>query len=188
MRLTVTLADFTAADLAADRLGQFVDKLDYPRVFVGGRDLLDVVLQFMDQGRGRLKTLGQHDCSLDNLAAHRIRRRSNGTFQDGRMLLQGAFDLEGADPVAGTLDDVIGTADEPVIAVLVAPGDVAGLIQAVVPDPAGCFLVPVIAAEQAWRQTVVKTADDNPALGTGRAGFAIFIDDVDLVERGRLAN
>src|SRR5579875_1013492 len=51
--LTFTLAfhfaQFDAANLAGDGLGQALDKLDLARVLVGGRDLFDMLLQFRRQ-------------------------------------------------------------------------------------------------------------------------------------------
>src|SRR3989304_4589930 len=50
---------------------------------------------------------------------------------DGRVLEEGALDLERADEVAGGVDDVVGTADKPEVAVGVAAGAVAGDVPAV---------------------------------------------------------
>jgi hypothetical protein len=44
------------------------------------------------------------------------------------MLHQRALDLEGADQVAGGLDDVVGAPDEPEVAVGIALGEIAGQI------------------------------------------------------------
>ena len=62
---------------------------------------------------------------------------------------EGAFDLEGADAVAGGLDDVVGAADEVVIALLIRPDHVAGVVHAVAEGVARLFRVLVIAHEQA---------------------------------------
>jgi hypothetical protein len=71
----------------------------------------------------------------------RLPATSSGTpitpgLGDGRVLDQGALDLERADQVAGGLDDVVGASDEPEVAVGVASGEVAGEVPAVV--EAGC--------------------------------------------------
>src|SRR6266571_6558494 len=44
-----TLAQFDAADLAADGLGQFGDEGDFTRIFVWCGDALDVFLKFLHQ-------------------------------------------------------------------------------------------------------------------------------------------
>ena len=51
-------------------------------------------------------------------------------FRDCRMFHQSALDFEGSDQVAGGLDHIVRAADKPVIAVRVAPGQVAGQIPA----------------------------------------------------------
>src|SRR5262245_27291308 len=45
------LPQFDAADFATDGLGQFRDKLDLTRIFVGGSHALDVLLEFLYQFR-----------------------------------------------------------------------------------------------------------------------------------------
>ena len=44
-----TLPQLDAADFAADGLGQGIDELDLAWIFVGGRDTLDVLLEFLYQ-------------------------------------------------------------------------------------------------------------------------------------------
>src|SRR6267378_4048320 len=46
-----TLPQFDAADFATDGLGQFRDELDLTRIFVGGGDALDVLLECLYQFR-----------------------------------------------------------------------------------------------------------------------------------------
>src|SRR5262249_26509174 len=46
-----TLPQFDAADFATDGLGQFRDELDLTRIFVGGGDALDMLLEVLHQCR-----------------------------------------------------------------------------------------------------------------------------------------
>src|SRR5437773_104907 len=62
------------------------------------------------------------------MTAAGVRFSDDGGFQHRRMFDQRAFDFERADPVGGTLDHIVAPADEPVVAVGVAPRDVAGQI------------------------------------------------------------
>ena len=82
----------------------------------------------------RLVALREDDRRLDDLAAQLVGHAGDGALEHRRVLHQRALDLERADAVAGALDHVVGAAHEPVVAVLVAPGHVAGVVDAVVPD------------------------------------------------------
>ena len=84
--------------------------------------------QFRAQRLGRLKAGLQRDERLDDLARHRVGLADHAGLGDRRMFHQRAFHLERADQMAGALDDVIGAADEPVIAVRVAHREIAGQI------------------------------------------------------------
>jgi hypothetical protein len=48
------LAQFHSADFAANGLWQVVDELDLPRILVGSRNALDVLLKFMRERVARL--------------------------------------------------------------------------------------------------------------------------------------
>ena len=78
----------------------------------------------------RLVAVLQRDERLDHLAGHRVGLADHAGLGDGRVLHQRALDLERADQVAGGLDHVVGAADEPEVAVGVAPGEVAGEVPA----------------------------------------------------------
>ena len=68
----------------------------------------------------------ERDERLDELARDRVGLADDARLRDGRVLHQRALDLERADQVAGRLDDVVGAADEPEVAVGVAARQVAG--------------------------------------------------------------
>ncbi len=104
---------------------------------------------------------------------------------------QRTLHLEGADAVAAGFDYIVDAPFEPIVAVLVAPCHIAGMVDAVVPGLAGFLFVTVVAFEQAngllvaytnhyfsfltiltWR--TVGTQQVNVVLGVGdahRTGF-----------------
>ena len=86
--------------------------------------------QFPPQRLARLEAGLQRDEGLDHLADHRVGLADDAGLGDRRVLHQHALDLERADQVAGRLDDVVGAADEPEVAVGVAPRQVAGQVPA----------------------------------------------------------
>jgi hypothetical protein len=65
----LALAEFDAADLAGDSLGQLGGELDLARVLVGRGDGPAVDLEFADQLRGGVVAGGEDDEGLDELAA-----------------------------------------------------------------------------------------------------------------------
>jgi len=69
----LALAEFDAADLAGDGLGQLVGELNLARVLVRGGDGPAMLLELDDQGVGALVAGGQDDVGLDELATQRIR-------------------------------------------------------------------------------------------------------------------
>src|SRR5205085_7447575 len=68
----------------------------------------------------------QGDVGVDPLSLDVVRIADDGGFGDLGVGDQRALDLGGAHAVAGDVDDVVDAAGDPVIAVLVAPGAVAG--------------------------------------------------------------
>jgi len=50
---------------------------------------------------------------------YRIRTGNHHRFGDGGMFFQGTFDLEGADAIASTDDNIIGATDKSVIAIFI---------------------------------------------------------------------
>lgn len=70
--------------------------------------------------------------------------------------------LKRADAVARRLDDIVLAADKPVIAVLVAPCHVAGVVDAVVPCLVCQFGVAVVLLEQSERAAVAGAHHDLP--------------------------
>ena len=95
--------------------------------------------------------------------------------------------LKRADAVARRLDDIVLAADKPVIAVLVAPCHVAGVVDAVVPCLVCQFGVAVVLLEQPERAAVAGAHHDFPL-------FAVFCpaavggEQVYVVDRPFLAH
>ena len=72
-------------------------------------------LQLFYQFVGRSIIFGQYNGGFDYLSAHRVGRASHCTFQHSRMLHQHAFDFKRPNPIAGSFDDIVGTANIPVV-------------------------------------------------------------------------
>ena len=113
----------------------------------GAQPLARVAEQIHAQVVGRVVPGLQRDERLDDLADHGIGLADHSGLRDGRMLHQRALDLERPDQVPGGLDDVVGTADEPEVAVGVAPGEIAGQVPAVGKALAVALFLIEIAAE-----------------------------------------
>ena len=79
----------------------------------------------------------QGDKRFDDFERHRIGLADHAGFGDRRMFEQHALDLERADQMSGRLDHIVGTADEPVVAVAIAPGEVAGQVVAAEQNTSG---------------------------------------------------
>ena len=88
--------------LATDGLGQFVDKLNQARVFVGGSGLLHVMLYLFDESLVGLVAilLAEHDGGFHYLSVYLVGYTGNGTFEHGRMFHQCTLHLEGTYAVA----------------------------------------------------------------------------------------
>ena len=90
----------------------------------------DVVDQRPREGRARRLALAQDAVGLDDVAAQLVGHTDDRRLGHGRVADQGALDLGCAQPIAGDLDHVVDTADDPDVAVLVLAGAVAGQIPA----------------------------------------------------------
>ena len=141
-----------------------------------------MVLQLPDERLPGLPAvgLGEHDRRLDDLAADLVGNARNGALHHRRVGHQGALHLERTDAVARTLDHVVGTPHEPVVAVLVAPRHVARIIHPVVPRLAGQLIVQVVTLEQTERLAPVGADHDLPLLAVlGRT--AVRRQEIDIV-------
>ena len=112
--------------------------------------MLDMVLQFLDEGISGLCLvfIGKHHGGLDNHSAYFVRNACHGTFHNSRVGHQGTFHFKRPDAVAARLDNVIGSAHKPVVAVFVTPCQVASVVVAIVPCLMRLFGVAVVAFEQ----------------------------------------
>ena len=143
--------------------------------------LLDVVLNLLLERVGALGAGGQHDAGLDHLAAHLVRGCGHAALQHVGQLHDDGFDLERPDAVAGGLDHVVHAADVGQEAVLILPGDVAGVVPAVVQHLVGLFLIAVVAHEQAAGRAFAD-ADADLAVLAGGDGVAVGIQQADVVQ------
>ena len=72
----------------------------------------------------------QHDERRDHLAARLVRPADDAALGHGRVREERALHFDRADAVRGDLDDLVGAAAEPEVAVLVDVGRVAGVVDA----------------------------------------------------------
>ena len=124
---------------------------------------LDIGLNFFFQRVRALDALDQYDAGLDDLPAHLVRRGRHAALEHIRQLHDDVFDLERPYAVAGGLDDVVRAAYVPVEAVLIAPREVAGVVESVVPDGLGALLVLIITEEQPAEMLASRSMDDDLA-------------------------
>ena len=178
----VVLPDFHTAYLTADGLGKFVNELYDTGVFVRSGHFLYVVLQLLDQllAGAVLIVFGQYDGGFHHLSPYFIGNSGDGTFYNCGMRHQGAFHFERADAVTAALDNVVGAAYKPEVAVLVLPGNITGVIDVVVPCFAGAVGIAVIFLEQTERLAFVGT-DYNLSLFTGLYRTAVMVYQVYVV-------
>lgn len=164
----IVLPDFHTAYFTADGFGKFVYKLYDARIFVRCGHFLYVVLQLLNQffPCTVLIFFGQYNGSFHHLSPNFIGNSGNGAFYNRGMRHQGAFHFERADTVTAALDNVVGASHEPEITVLVFPGNVAGVVDVIVPCFMGAVGVSIIFFEQTERFAFVG-ADYNLSLFTG---------------------
>ena len=97
---------------------------------------------------------------------------------------QRTFHFEWADAVTGALDYVVCTTDKPKVAVLVFPGNIAGVINTIVPSFVSAFRIPVVFFEKSKRFTFAG-ADYNLSLLTRFNRAAFMVDQVYIILRIR---
>src|SRR5512132_1078830 len=183
----LAFAEFDAADLAGDGLGQLDGELDLAGVLVGRGDGPAVLLELADQVLGALVAGDQHDIGLDQLAALGVGLADHRRLGHRRVLDQGRLDLEGADAVGGRGDHVVVAGDEPEVAVLVHVGAVPGVVEVAPEGGRGRLGVVPVAGEQPDRP-LRADPDSHVALLAGAEDPALVVDH-DHVEAGdRLAH
>src|SRR5258708_16987716 len=97
-----------------------------PRIFMRGEPDFDEILDLARQlGGGRTAWLEDEE-RLDQLGAHRIGNADCRGKGHGGMFHKAILDFAGSDAVAGRGDEIVGTTDEPEIAVLVLTREIAG--------------------------------------------------------------
>ena len=104
------------------------------------------------------------------------------------MFHEGAFHLKRPDAVAGALDDIVIAPYKPVIAVRVSPGGVARVVNAVFPGTGHRVGILPVFAEQTSRMLFIRILDADGTDDAVLTGISILIEQVDLVDRSRLAH
>ena len=151
------LAQFDAADLAGDGLGQ-VGEFEAADALVRRETGVQVL---EDRQRGFRRAVGaggQRDVGLGHRETDRIGGGHHGGFGDGGVLDQHGFQFEGRDAVVACLEHVIGAADIGEVAVGVAAGDVAGAVY-LAGDRFDGAIVELVAAHQAGRAVRERDGD-----------------------------
>ncbi|MNV46891.1 hypothetical protein D3C71_1387380 [compost metagenome] len=150
------LPQFHPADLPGDGLGQLADKFDAPYPLVGRQVLAGEREDAAGQFVAALGFMGQDQIGLGHCQAHRVGAWHHGHFHHRRVLDQRAFQLEGADAVVGSLEHVVGAADEGDVALFVDLRGVAGAVVAVAHHFGGLFRAVLVAQHQAERAHIQR--------------------------------
>ena len=103
------------------------------------------------------------------------------------MLHQRALDLERTDAVAGALDNIVVSADEPIVAVAVAPCGVAGVIISELEALLHRGIVFPVVAEESGRMTLIDPDADRTD-HTVLALLAVFVEKSDIIAGCGLAH
>jgi hypothetical protein len=116
-------------DLAAASLGEAAHEIDLADDRDRAEFVPDHAGQFPSVFLRRLVTLFERDESRDHFHPHRVGAAGHGGLGDGRVVQEGGLHLDGAQAVTGDLDDLIGPAAEPQVAVVVELGGVTAEIK-----------------------------------------------------------
>ena len=121
-----------------------------------------MLLQFLDEIVTRLVLpfLTKDDGCLNHHTTDIVGYTGDGTLYHGRMRHQGTLYFERTNTVAGTLDHIVDTTLKPVIAVFIAPGHIACVVETVVPSLMGQLRIAVVFLEQANGFAVADTYHD----------------------------
>ena len=146
-----------------------------------------MVLYLLDKLVARLIALGEDDSRLDDLSPVGMRQSGNCALEHGRMLHQRALNLERTDAVAGALDNIVVSADEPIVAVAVTPCGVAGVIIAELEALLHRGVVFPVVAEKSGRMTPVDPDADRTD-HTVFALLAVFVEKSYIIAGRGLAH
>ena len=155
MALDFLGAQLHAADLSGDRLRQLGDELDAPHPLVRRELLAGEREDRRGQFARGLRAGHQDQVGLRHGHAQRVGAGHHGDFGHRLVLDQRALQFERADAVVGSLEHVVGAADEGDVAVGITRRDIAGVVVAVVHRLGvlrGAFLVAGHQAERALAQ------------------------------------
>src|SRR5258708_15195296 len=129
------VAEKTAHDLAAARLGQRVGEADLLRPCDRSDLLDDVLLELTAQDVVRLEAaLGGHEGD-QGLALELVRPAHHRRLRHLRVRDESRLDLHGSQPMAGDVDDVVHPSHDPEVPVGVTPRAVARAVDARKPLP-----------------------------------------------------
>src|SRR5574344_266138 len=175
------------ADFTADRLRKFFDEFDNTRMFITRCLVFYVVLQLDFKFFRRLESRIKNNGCFYKLTAFFIFDAGYRAFENSRMLHEHAFNFEGTDAVAGTLDNVIIAAHKPEIAVFVEVRRIAGVIKTAVERCSCKRHIMIISCKKTERSAFIYMNDNFAGLA-GFAFLSVRSDNVDVISGSRLAH
>src|SRR5215208_6200379 len=146
-------AEDAAHDLAAPRLGQLGGEDDLLGPSVRADDLANLLVELLDELVRALRVALQDYVGDYGLALVLVVAADNRGLGDGQVPDERALDLGGRDAVARDVHNVVHTARDPEVPVLVAPCAVAGEVDVAVLVPVGVPValgILVEGAQHAW--------------------------------------
>src|SRR2546425_7710911 len=112
-------AQHAAHNLAAARLGQRADNFDLANDRYGTQFTAHRIEQFFAQFLRGLIPLLEHDKSRNHFAAQFIGTSSHACFCNSGMHQEGCLDLDSTNAMTSNLDNLVGAAREPYIAIFI---------------------------------------------------------------------
>ena len=122
------LSQNSSHDLTASGLWQAIRKLEFVRRGDGTDNGSDMVHKLFLQVVALLYSRFQGNKGVDALSLDVMGVSNDGCLCDSRMGDESAFHLSGPDTVAGDVDDVVDSTQEPVISIRILPRPVTGEI------------------------------------------------------------
>src|SRR6266852_6172390 len=146
-----------------------------------------MLLEFACQCRGGSIAWCQDNKGLDDLTAHFVGAGNYRRLGNGGVFFQCAFHLEGADTVANADNNIIGSSDEPEVAILVLVGTIPGDVPVATYGGVGCVRVAPVLPEHPGG-TLWLHFDGYVTFFVWGKGIAVVVNHLDLEAGRRLAH
>src|SRR6476659_9395165 len=179
-----SLLQQTPDHLARRRHGHIFDEGDFAWIFVRRKPRLHKALDLRSERVGRGVALLEHNKGLHDLSAQRVWLADGGSERNRRMTNETIFDFARSDAKTGRGDDIVVTADEADITLVVHHTLIAGGHPVAYKFLARSVrLAPVFQEHHG-----IRTLDRNLARFTGPERVSPIVDDRDGVTAHRLAD